>query len=136
MDFIVDLLRPGSLADIFIYAIFFTALGVLFTMPEKNEIPLYLVFAVIFACIVDLMRMRVQANGGRFPIPGADAKGFFTFILHIAMAMIPFITAGMIRRRGRKGAASIPLAILGGIIGCLYAMLAFISANTVYDKIF
>jgi hypothetical protein len=82
-----------------------------------------------------LMRMRVQANGGRFPIPGSDAKGFFTFLLHIAMAMLPFITAGMIRRRGRKGAASIPLAILGGIIACLYALMAFVSPS-IYDKMF
>jgi hypothetical protein len=135
MDFFVDLLRPGSLADVFIYAIFFSILGVLFTMPEKNEIPLYLVFGVIFCCIIDLMRMRVQASGSRFPIPGSDPKGFFTFLLHIAMAMLPFITAGMIRRRGRKGAASIPLAILSGIIACLYALLAFASPG-IYEKMF
>jgi hypothetical protein len=134
MDFVIDLLKPGSLADVFIYAIFFSALGVLFTMPEKNETPLYLVFAVIFFCIIDLMRMRVQANGGRFPIPGSDAKGFFTFILHIAMGMVPFITAGMIRRRGRKGAASVPLAVIAGIVGSLYAMLAFVSPS-IYSKI-
>jgi hypothetical protein len=135
MDFVIDLLKPASLADVFIYAIFFSALGVLFTMPEKNEIPLYLLFGIIFACIIDLMRMRVADNGGRFPIPGSDAKGFFTFILHIAMAMMPFITAGMIRRRGRKGAAAVPLAILCGLIACLYALFAFVSPG-VYDKIF
>jgi hypothetical protein len=135
MDFVIDLLKPASLADVFIYAIFFSALGVLFTMPEKNEIPLYLVFGIIFCCILDLMRMRVAASGGRFPIPGSDAKGFFTFLLHIAMAMMPFITAGMIRRRGRKGAASIPLALLGGVVASLYALLAFVSPG-IYDAIF
>jgi len=135
MDFVIDLLKPASLADVFIYVIFFTALGVLFTMPEKNETPMYLLFGIIFACILDLMRTRVVEAGGRFPIPGSDAKGFFTFMLHIAMAMLPFITAGMIRRRGRKGAASIPLAILGGVVACLYALLAFASPS-IYDKIF
>ena len=131
MDFVIDLLKPASLADVFIYAIFFATLGVLFTMPEKNEIPMYLLFAMIFFCIIDLMRMRVE----KFPIPGSGEKGFFTFILHIAMAMTPYITAGMIRRRGRKGAASIPLAILAGIVASLYALLAFISP-TIYDKMF
>lgn len=135
MDFFIDLLKPASLADVFIYAIFFSTLGVLFTMPEKNEIPLYILFGIILCCILDLMRMRVAATGGKFPIPGSDAKGFFTFLLHIAMAMLPFINAGMIRRRGRKGAAAIPLSILGGIVACLYALLAFASPS-VYDKIF
>ena len=135
MDFVIGLLKPASLADVFIYVIFFSILGVLFTMPEKNETPMYLLFAMIFCCIVDLMRTRVVEAGGRFPIPGADAKGFFTFMLHIAMAMLPFITAGMIRRRGRKGAASIPLAILAGVVACLYALLAFASTS-IYDKIF
>ncbi len=135
MDLIAKLLLPHSLADIFVYVIFFSALGVLFTMPEKNETPLYLVFGIIFGCILDLMRVRVAESGGRFPIPGSDAKGFFTFLLHIALAMMPFITAGMIRRRGRKGALSIPLAILCGVVASLYAAVAFIAADTIYAKI-
>jgi hypothetical protein len=136
MDFIVDMLKPNSLADVFVYALFFVALGILFTMPEKNEFPMYLLFGLIFCCIIDFMRQQVIDTGGRFPIPGSEPKGFFTFLLHIAMGMLPFITAGMIRRRGRKGAASIPLAILGGLIGCLYALMAFAAPETIYSAIF
>lgn len=130
MEMVINLIKPQSLADVFIYAIFFCVLGVLFTMPEKNEFPMYLLFAIIFCCIIDLMRTRVA----KFPIPGADNKGFFTFIIHIGMSMLPFVTAGMIRRRGKKGAAAVPLSILAGIIACLYALLSFMTPDMLYGK--
>jgi hypothetical protein len=131
MDVILETLRPQSLADVFIYAIFFTVLGVLGAMPEKNETPMYILFGLILLCILDLMRTRVE----RFPIPGSDDKGFFTFIIHIAMAMFPFIVAGMIRRRGKKGAAAVPLAILGGLLGSLYAAMSFIAPEALYGAL-
>lgn len=131
MDAIVDLLRPDALAHLFLYVLFFLGLVLLFVMPEKNEIPQYLVFALIFIVIIDFLRTR-DPNG--FPVPGAEHNGFFTFLIHIAMAMIPFIVAGMTRKQGRKGGAVIPIGLLTGFIAGLYALLSFVAIPMVYNK--
>jgi hypothetical protein len=95
MDLVTSILKPSSLADIFVYLIFFGALAVLFVMPEKNETPMYLLFGIIFCCILDFMRTRVD----RFPIPGSEPNGFFTYNLQISMALITYKNARMIMRR-------------------------------------
>lgn len=117
---VLVIVRPDSLGDIFIYIIFFLSLVMLVVVPEKNETSLYLVFAVILFCIVDLLRQT-----GDFPVPETDNCGFLTFLLHVGMGAFPWIAAGMTRRQGKKGGMAIPVGGLLGLIGFVYAFGAF-----------
>jgi hypothetical protein len=129
MDAILNILRPDSIGDFIIYTIFFLSLVLLVVIPEKNETPLYIVFGIIFLCVVDLL--RTQTNN--FPIAGFDNKGFGTFLIHIAMGIAPFIVAGMVRKHGRKGGSVIPIGLLMGFIGVLYALGSFFNPELFYN---
>jgi len=128
----ISLIQPNSLGDVFIYILFFGALIASGIMPEgKNSQPIYLMFAVIFCCVVDLLRGSVAS----FPIPGFDNEGFGTFILHIMMGVFPFIAAGMARTEGRKGGLAVPVLILMGLIGTVYAFGSFVAPDAFYNAL-
>lgn len=129
MDEILAILRPDSLGEIIIYVIFFMALLMLFFTPEKNEQANYLTFGIMFCALIDLARGR---TGGPIPIEGFDDTGFGTMLIHIYMAIIPFIIAGLVRIRGRKNRAVVPIALVLGVIGMLYAIGTFIAPGTFY----
>lgn len=132
MEAITNLLVPNSLADIMIYIIFFGCIIQLIATPEKNDTPQYLIFAVMAMCAIDLLR---EAAGSSFPIPGFDNKGFGTFIMHIAMALFPMVAGGMTRKQGRKGGFALPMGVLVGIIGGIYAIGAFSMTSTFYASL-
>lgn len=131
-----QLVRPDSIGDVFIYTIFIGTIVNLSTMPDGNDFPQYLMFGVIFFCIIDLLR---SAPG--FPIPGTDDEGFVTFIIHVGMFVFPWIAAGATRtRRGAggvsKGGPSVIFAVLTGVIGALYSVLSFLLPQVTYQTIF
>ncbi|MAU10698.1 MAG: hypothetical protein CL607_12820 [Anaerolineaceae bacterium] len=124
-----DALRPDTLGDYFIYLLFIINFLVLVLTPEKNDRANYMILAVLFACVIDLMRGR---NGEVIPVDGFDDLGFGTMMTHLIMGIVPFLAAGGIRVPGRKGRLAIPVAILAGIMGSIYAIFAFVAPNVVY----
>ena len=129
MDEIMNVLRPDTLGAIILYILFFLSLALLFVIPEKNEMPQYLIFGLIFAVVVDFLRAR---DPGGFPIPGSTHKGFFTFLLHIAIFVLPLVGGAMTRKQGRKGGAALPVGIFTAFIAGAYAVIAFLSPNSLY----
>jgi hypothetical protein len=127
MDQIGNILRPDTVAAIFLYILFFLGLVLLFVIPEKNETPQYLVFGMVFLVIVDFLRARSTD----FPIPGSDNQGFFTFLIHIAIAIMPLIAGTMTRKQGRKGGAALPVGLLTFFIGATFAILSFIPVHVI-----
>ncbi|MCU0511469.1 MAG: hypothetical protein MUE40_02760 [Anaerolineae bacterium] len=132
MEAVLNLLRPESLAHIFLYVLFFLGLVLLFVIPEKNETPQYLVFAMLFMVIVAFLRTR--AAPGSFPVPGSENNGFFTFLLHIAIAIAPLLAGTMARKQGRKGGAAIPVGILTAFVGGVFALLSFTFIPMMYGR--
>jgi len=128
----IQQLRPDNLASIFIYLILILSLVAVALMPEKSVNSQYIMFAVVFFAIIDLLR----GDGRNFPLPGFDNEGFATFLIHIGMFALPLIAGGMVRRTSRKGGAALPLCLLVGLIGGLYAIGSFITPPTFYNAIF
>lgn len=126
---IVVALRPETLGDFIIYAIFILSVGVMIFTPEKNDQANYLTWLVMFSCVIDLLRGN---NGDIMPIAGFDNTGFGTMILHVIMGIAPFIIAGIIRIRGRQNRLARPLAIVAGVIGSIYAIGSFAQPNLFY----
>lgn len=123
------LVRPDSVGDIFIYTIFGIALISLFPMPDGNDSAQYLLFGVIFICIIDLLR----GDGSNFAIPGFDNRGFGAFLIHVLNFVFFFITAGVVRGNTKQKAGPVPvLAVLGGIIALLYAAASFFATDAIY----
>lgn len=130
IDDVIAILRPETLGDLFIYISFLGALIATALIPEKNDGPMYLMFIVMFMAVIDLLR----GDGSALPIDGFDNQGFGTFIIHIAMGILPFIAAGMVRRKGRKGGAAAPFMIMLGFIGVVYAIGAFAVPDAFYGS--
>ncbi|MCA9889952.1 MAG: hypothetical protein KC546_16345 [Anaerolineae bacterium] len=122
-------LRPESLGDWFVYLLLIMNFLVLVITPEKNDRANYMIVVVLFACVVDLMR---GSNGSVIPVDGFDDLGFGTMMTHVIMGIVPFLAAGAIRITGRKGRMSVPLAVLAGVFGVVYAVFAFVAPNVVY----
>lgn len=122
-DVIAKILLPQNFADIFIYAIFFLSLLMLFFIPEKSQQSTYLMFLVLFLAMVDKIR---QATND-LPIEGLDNAGFATLLIHVGMLVFPLMAAGLIRGRGRHDKRGVPVGILIGLIAGLYAV------GTIYE---
>ena len=104
---IVTLLSPGSgqvlVWSIFLYLIFFFALIMLFTMPDKNMLPTLLVATtLLFAIVAKLSVSATSVRGGR-PIIGN--KDFGMFVINVGMVVFPLIAVGMTRARKNKAVA-------------------------------
>ena len=117
-DVIANILLPQNFADIFIYLIFFLSLLMLALIPEKSQQSTYIMFVVLFFALVDKIR---QATND-LPIQGLDNEGFATLLIHVGMFVLPLIAAGLIRGRGRNDKRGVPVGILIGLIGGLYAV--------------
>lgn len=135
---IITVLRPDSVADLFIYLIFFLSIVALATIPEKNVTSPYLMYIVLLCCVIDLLR-----GGGGQGIPALmnlriggesllENKGFLTFLIHIIMFTFPLVAGGMVRRQGRKGGLALPLCLLVGLIGGLYSIGSFMVPTLFY----
>lgn len=131
-DDIIAIIRPDTLGDYFIYIIFILSLIQTVVTPEKNNVVTNIAFVVIVCCIFDIIRGS-QPNLLNIPEPwGFTDQGFLTFMIHIAMAVLPLVAAGMVRRRGREGALAVPVALLTGGFGILYAVGAFFAPQVFY----
>ena len=87
-------------------------------IPEKSQQSQYLMFFVVFLAVLDKIR---QASTD-LPIPGLENDGFATLLVHVGMFIFPLMAAGLIRGAGRKDKRGVPVGILIGLIGGLYAV--------------
>lgn len=131
LDNVAVILQPNGLGDFFIYTIFILMLIANSRLPDKkNDMPNYISLVVIVLCIVDKLR---SAPGFELPVPGFDDEGFGTLIIHVGMAVLPFVAAGMVRLGGgKKGRIAPPLSIMAGFAGTLYAIGSFLSPELFY----
>lgn len=123
LDSILDLLALGTGLDmvwsIFLYIVFFLALITLFTMPDKNMIPTLLI-AVVLLCAV-VAKISLASSDPIF-----REREFGMMIVNVAIGVLPFITAGMVRRSKTRRVTAQPLAILTGIFGTIYFVMFLI----------
>ena len=126
---ILAVIRPENPGEIAIYAILLLSLLASMTMPDKNDRPVYLLYIVIIFSLLDFGR---NASEFQLPLTGFDDEGFGTYMIHIGMAVLPFIAAGMVRRTGRKGALAVPLCLIVGVIASIYAIASFAIPASVY----
>ena len=112
--------------DVFIYVMFFMTILMLILIPDKNMQPTTLMTIVLLLVVVD--KVRPHSPGGAFLIEGFDNGGFGTEIIHMGMAILPYIAGALVRGRTQKERRAMPLGILTGIIGSVYAI-AFFMAN-------
>ncbi len=133
MEEVLAIIIPDSIADLFIYIIFIMTVITLALVPEKNMIPTMLLTAVLFFCVVDLVR---QANPDSIPIEGFDNTGFATMLIHVGMFVFPLMGGALIRGRARNAKRGLPVAIMAGVLGGLYAAGSFVVPNLFYDKVF
>lgn len=122
------IVAPQSIADIFIYTIFFLSLLMLALIPDKNQLPTYLMTAVIFLCMIDKIRQATN----QIPIAGLENDGFATLLIHIMLFVFPLMSAGLIRGTGRKDKRGMPVGILISLISGLYAVGSFLLVSTFY----
>lgn len=129
---VVEIIRPETMGDLFVYGIFLLSMLNLAFIPEKNDLPVYLHYAIILMCILDLLR-----EGAALPIEGTGDTGFFTFMLHIGMFLAPMVSAGAIRLpKGKRGTNySRMIAILVTMIAMLYAVGSFAQPALFYDNV-
>jgi hypothetical protein len=113
-----NILLPQNMADIFIYLIFFLSLLMLGLIPEKSQQSNYLMFFVIFLAVID----KIRQASTNLPVPGLDNDGFATLLLHVGLFIFPLIAAGLIRGTGRKDKRGVPVGLLIGLFGGLYAI--------------
>lgn len=126
-------MRPDSIGDIFVYAIFFLALITTFLVPDGNGRATNLMFATLFLCVVDLLiGQRAFLTGG------ASTEALMAYVAHIGMCLLPLISATSIRTRIKKGKAAMamPMGVLTFVIGLLYLIASFAQPATLYASTF
>ncbi len=125
---IVTLLLPGSgqilVWSIFLYLIFFFAVIMLFTMPDKNMLPTLLVATtLLFAIVAKLSVSATSVRGGR-PIIGN--KDFGMFVINVGMVVFPLIAVGMTRARKNR---TVGPAIITSLIAAVYFFMFWLIAQ-------
>jgi hypothetical protein len=88
--------------DLFLYVIFFLAVAVMFMQSDKQTFPTILMAAVAAFAVIGKLNIMTP-------------KAFGTLIINIGMGVIPLIVAGI-----SKAKKSVPLAVIGGVIGMVY----------------
>ncbi len=119
---IVSALRPTTIADAFIYGIFFLSLLTLIFLPDGNERPSYLLFGTMFLAAFDLLRTGIQMP---FDQSLVSDMGFVTFFIHLLMAIFPALAAGLTRTRKNKGGFARILGVVTTLVALLYAVGVF-----------
>lgn len=123
---VLETVRPETLGDMFIYAIFLLSLLNIAFIPEKNDLPLYLHYGVILLCILDLLWEGV-------PLPFDDlGVEFARFLVRLGLFLGPMLSAGAIRlpKGKRENNYARLIAILITFIGLMYAVGVFASPGT------
>jgi hypothetical protein len=115
---ISEILLPQNIADIFIYLLFFLSLVMLALIPEKSQQSNYIMFVVLFLAVLDKIRQSMTNR----PFEGLENDGFATLLIHVGLFVFPLIAAGLIRGPGRNDKRGVPVGILMGLIGGLYAV--------------
>lgn len=114
-------LRPQSLADILVYMVFFLSLITTFLLPDGNDLAANLLYGTI---ILALFNITVGVEW----YDDADLlRAFPAFAARICMFLLPFIAAGATRVRKNKGKIAMPVCIVAGVIGLLYALGTFLA---------
>ena len=124
---VVDILRPEGIWDIFIYIMFFMSLIMIVLIPEKNMQPTMLMYGVLLCAVID--KIRPSGYDPDFLMPGFDDKGFGTLLIHLVMFTFPLMAAGLIRGRGPKDKRGVPVGIMTGILGGVYAAGHFLTTG-------
>ena len=112
-------MRPDTLGDILIYLVFFISLLTTFMLADGNNLAGNLLYATI---VLALFNVTVGPQWYRNP---DITYAFPAFVARVAMFLLPFIAAGAARSKKKKGKAALPLAVLAGVIGLVYAVGAF-----------
>jgi len=125
---ILTLLLPGSgqilVWSIFLYIIFFFALIMLLTMPDKNMVPTLLTAATLLFAIVG--KLSVSANNVKGGRPIIGSKDFGMFVINVGMVVFPLIALGMIRARKNK---TVGPAIITSLTAAVYFFLFWLIAQ-------
>lgn len=112
-------LQPDSIGDILIYVVFFLALITTFLLADGNDLAGNLLYATI---VLALFNVTVGQQWYENP---DIVRALPAFIARVAMFLLPFIAAGAARSRKKKGKAALPLAVVTGVVGLVYAVGAF-----------
>lgn len=114
-------LKPDSIADFMTYTIFFLALMTSVSLPDDNGQATNLLTAVMILAIFEML------VGQRWAVASAPLEQAFpAYIVRVSLFLLPFIAAGSVRPKGKKGRFGLPLAIIIGVIGLLYAIGSFV----------
>lgn len=123
LDGMLQLLALGTGLDmiwsIFLYIIFFLALLTLFTMPDKNMVPTLLIAGVLLFTVI--AKISLASNDPIF-----RRREFGMMVLNVAIGVLPFIVAGMVRRGKVRRSNTQVLSILTGIFGTVYFLMFLI----------
>ena len=113
-------LRPDSIADFLVYAVFVGSFLVLALLPDGNDLPQNLMFGTMACCVLDLLVAQdILLN------KGAQTVALFAFIVHVGMCVFPLITTGAIRKGKKKPGPARMMAVLLSVIGGLYLLMTF-----------
>lgn len=115
-------LRPDSLADIVCYIIFLLALITSMLLPDDNAQSTNLLYGTMLLAIFEI------TVGQTWAVRSAPLEQAFpAYIGRVCLFLLPFIAAGSVRVKGKKGRAGMPLAIVIGILGLLYFIGSFVA---------
>lgn len=125
LDVIGRLLALGSgfdlLFSILLYIIFFLALIVLFTLPDKNLTATLLIAAVLVCSVIAKLSLAARSAG----IDPIFTRGEFGMLaINALMFTFPFIVAGVTRKaRLKRNVVSTLPAIICGLFAGVYFFL-------------
>ena len=123
-------LAPDSLGDILVYMVFFIALITTFMLPDGNEMAGNLLYGTI---VLALFNITVGAEWYDDP---DIVRAFPAFAARVCMFLLPFIAAGAARSKKKKGKAALPLCIVAGVIGLIYAVGSFALPSIMNNSLF
>jgi Na+/H+ antiporter NhaD/arsenite permease-like protein len=124
-------IRPDSIGDIMIYAVFFLTLLTSVMIPDGNDRATNLSYGVMVLCVADLLVLQQAFRSG-----GNSEMALLGYVAHVGMFILPAITAGSIRVREKKGRASIPLAAVTALVGLIYLVASFANPGQIYATTF
>jgi hypothetical protein len=115
---------PNALFSILLYIIFFLAVIVLFTLPDKNLVATLLIAAVVICAVVAKLSLSARDAG----IDPIFTRGEFGMLaINALMFTFPFIVAGVTRKnRLARGVKSTLPAILCGLFAGVYFFLFWV----------
>jgi len=117
-------LGTDPIFSILLYIIFFLALIVMFTLPDKNLTATLLIAAVLICSVIAKLSLAARSAG----IDPVFTRGEFGMLaINALMFTFPFLAVGVTRRNrlGRGVKSTLP-AILCGVISGVYFFLYWV----------